>query len=194
MPRLTVRDVRPPYPVVTRSDDATEIADLLSARGASLSVHPPRAGIDAATPHAEVLATWRDVVDAEARALGQDTVDVVGMAPDAPGGAALRAKFLDEHRHREDEVRLFVHGSGLFCLRFDDAVFEVTCGPGDLLRVPAGQRHWFDAGERPDFVAVRWLGQPEGWVAEPTGDGIAAAIAATPDEPTSAHPADERAP
>ncbi|HGN2103582.1 TPA: acireductone dioxygenase, partial [Pseudomonas aeruginosa] len=34
-------------------------------------------------------------------------------------------------------------------------------------------RHWFDMGEHPHFVAVRLFNNPEGWVAQFTGDDIA---------------------
>ncbi len=36
---------------------------------------------------------------------GYQTVDVVSMVPDHPDKALFRQKFLEEHRHSEDEVR-----------------------------------------------------------------------------------------
>ena len=39
--------------------------------------------------------------------------------------------------------------------------------------MPAGTRHWFDMGEFPHFVAIRLFNNPEGWVANFTGDDIA---------------------
>ena len=77
----------------------------------------------------------------------------------------MRAKFLDEHRHGEDEVRFFVAGRGLFVLHIEEHVYAVLCERNDLISVPAGTRHWFDMGEHPHFVAVRLFNNPEGWVA-----------------------------
>lgn len=45
---------------------------------------------------------------------------------------------------------------------------------GDLIGVPDGTRHWFDMSEEPHFVAIRLFTNPAGWVAEFTGDEIAA--------------------
>ena len=39
--------------------------------------------------------------------------NVISIAPDNPKREELRGKFLDEHFHKEDEVRFFVAGSGL---------------------------------------------------------------------------------
>ena len=42
----------------------------------------------------------------------------------------------------------------------------------DLISVPAGT-HWFDMGSEPNFTAIRIFDNPEGWVAQFTGDAIA---------------------
>jgi 1,2-dihydroxy-3-keto-5-methylthiopentene dioxygenase len=56
--------------------------------------------------------------------------------PDHPEREAMRGKFLDEHYHKEDEVRFFVAGSGLFTLHVGDKVYEIQCDAGDLIAVP----------------------------------------------------------
>ena len=95
------------------------------------------------------------------------------MTPDHPDREPLRRKFLEEHTHAEDEVRFFVEGCGLFVLHIGSEVLSVLCERGDLMRVPAGTRHWFDMGSQPQFCAVRWFNNPEGWVAQYTGNSIA---------------------
>src|SRR5215469_16359174 len=85
----------------------------------------------------------------------------------------LRKKFLDEHTHDEDEVRFFVEGAGVFYLRAAGKVHMTLCERGDLISVPAGTRHWFDMGPAPHFTAIRLFTNPEGWVAQFTGDPIA---------------------
>lgn len=125
-------------------------------------------------------ASPADVLDAYARDIrrimaagGYKSVDVVRMQPDHPDRVALRQKFLAEHTHSDDEVRFFVEGSGAFYLRDTDRVGQLVCTRGDLISVPAGMTHWFDAGERPLFAAIRIFTSPEGWVASYTGDRIA---------------------
>ena len=104
---------------------------------------------------------------------GFRSVDVVSIAPDHPQREEMRAKFLDEHFHKEDEVRFFVAGSGLFTLHVDDRVYEVLCTQGDLIAVPDSTTHWFDMGPEPSFVAIRFFTQPDGWVGHFTGTDIA---------------------
>lgn len=127
----------------------------------------------------EILAAYHAPITELCREGGYPSVDVARLSPDPADPAwpakarAARQKFLEEHTHGEDEVRFFVHGAGVFYLRLGGRVFAVRCERGDLISVPAGTRHWFDMGERPDFCALRFFGTPEGWVASFTGDAIA---------------------
>ena len=49
----------------------------------------------------------------------------------------------------------------------------VLCERNDWFAVPAGTRHWFDMGPEPQFCALRFFANPDGWVANFTGDAIA---------------------
>ncbi|CAM5249777.1 acireductone dioxygenase (Fe(2+)-requiring) (Fragment) OS=Rhodanobacter lindaniclasticus OX=75310 GN=B1991_00580 PE=4 SV=1 [Rhodanobacter lindaniclasticus] len=71
-------------------------------------------------------------------------------------------------------MRFFVAGAGQFTLHVDGKVYDVLCEKGDLIGVPDGTRHWFDMSESPSFVAIRLFTNKEGWVANFTGDDIAA--------------------
>ncbi len=86
---------------------------------------------------------------------GYQSWDVISLRADNPQKEALRAKFLNEHTHGEDEVRFFVEGAGLFCLHIGDEVFQVLCEKNDLISVPAHTPHWFDMGSEPNFTAIR---------------------------------------
>ena len=121
----------------------------------------------------EVIAAYRADIERLQRAEGYQAVDVISLTPDHPDRAALRAKFLNEHTHSEDEVRFFVAGRGQFTLHIDAKVYEVLCMQGDLIGVPDGTRHWFDMSEAPYFVAIRLFTNKEGWVANFTGSDIA---------------------
>jgi 1,2-dihydroxy-3-keto-5-methylthiopentene dioxygenase len=119
------------------------------------------------------MAAYRGDIDRLVAENGFKTVDVVSIAPDNPNRETMRAKFLDEHYHKEDEVRFFVAGAGLFTLHVDGKVYEIRCEQGDLIGVPDGTKHWFDMGEAPYFIAIRFFTEPDGWVGYFTGTDIA---------------------
>ncbi len=121
----------------------------------------------------EVFAAYRADIDRLVAERGFKSVDVASIAPDNPNRAELRKKFLDEHFHKEDEVRFFVAGSGLFTLHVGDKVYEIECVKDDLIAVPDGVTHWFDMGDEPSFVAIRFFTEADGWVGHFTGTDIA---------------------
>lgn len=106
------------------------------------------------------------------------TVDVMRVLPNVPNAKDIRAKFLAEHTHDDDEVRFFVEGSGAFYIRSGDLVYRIVCTAGDLISVPKGTKHWADTSERPDMTVVRFFCNPNGWEARFTGDEIAKRIPA----------------
>lgn len=127
----------------------------------------------------QVLAAYRPEVDRICAQGGFRLVDVVRMKPDEtdpqwPDRAhAARTKFLSEHTHDEDEVRFFVEGAGCFYLHVGAKVYAVVCEAGDLLWVPRGTAHWFDMGDRPEFTAIRFFQEEDGWIGNFLPDSIA---------------------
>ena len=105
---------------------------------------------------------------------GYLTADVISINALTENYDAIRAKFLAEHTHSEDEIRFFVEGQGYFWFNWEGApVFHVLCQKGDLISVPAGTKHWFDAGVSHPFVkAIRIFIDQSGWIPEYTGSGI----------------------
>ncbi len=130
---------------------------------------------------AAVLAAYATSVKRVQADGGYGTVDVLRLAKGTPNTAPMRAKFLDEHIHTEDEVRFFVEGSGAFYLHLSGKVYQAICVRGDLISVPAGTPHWFDMGPDPEFTAVRWFNNQEGWVPQYSGIAIAAQFPSTSD-------------
>jgi 1,2-dihydroxy-3-keto-5-methylthiopentene dioxygenase len=165
-------DDAPEKPIVDTSDSA-QIANELSKIG----VRFERWAADAELPHGAdqetVVAAYKSSIDKLKEECGYTAVDVIRLEKGTPNTEPLRAKFLDEHRHAEDEVRFFVEGRGAFYLHVDGRVYQTICVKGDLIGVPAGTKHWFDMGPDPEFTAVRLFINPEGWVAQFTGDTIA---------------------
>jgi 1,2-dihydroxy-3-keto-5-methylthiopentene dioxygenase len=105
---------------------------------------------------------------------GYQTADVISINSLTTNYDQIRTKFLAEHIHDEDEIRFFVDGQGLFWFHLEDApVFNVLCQRGDLISVPAGTKHWFDAGPENPFVkAIRIFTDMSGWTPHYTQSGI----------------------
>ncbi|CAO3421040.1 1,2-dihydroxy-3-keto-5-methylthiopentene dioxygenase [Azospirillum doebereinerae] len=174
MPHLTVyREHDSVRPELTTGDPAV-LAGHLAMAGILLERWTAEPALPADADTDAVLSAYTASIQRLQRVRGYQSVDVVRIPPGKPDAQALRAKFLDEHTHTEDEARFFVEGSGAFYLHMDGRVFRIVCGAGDLLSVPAGIRHWFDMGPEPHFTAIRFFTRPDGWVAEPTGDPISA--------------------
>ena len=163
----------PPLPELVTSDPAT-IAQHLGEHGIRFQRWPARQQLPAGADQEQILAAYAAEVARVQAGGAYPTVDAIRMTPDHPERTALRQKFLAEHTHSEDEVRFFVEGRGLFCLHIGEAVLQMLCEAGDWIAVPAGTTHWFDMGPEPCFCALRFFDNPEGWVAQFTGDPIAA--------------------
>ena len=156
-------------------ESPAEIARLLKEQGVRYERWPTRALPAEATGN-DILEAYADEVAHLKEESGFVTADVVSLTPDNPDKEAFRQKFLDEHVHSEDEVRFFVHGQGLFYLHLGEKVYAIMCRQCDLISVPNGTRHWFDMGPDPDFTCIRLFTNPEGWVAQFTGEDIASRL------------------
>ncbi|GGQ26876.1 hypothetical protein GCM10010266_57640 [Streptomyces griseomycini] len=117
-------------------------------------------------PGVHVLDAWcgsgTSAIPAAEQAGPHGVIDAAGLAESSL-----------ERRRAEDEVRFFAHGTGCFSLHPDGRVHAVVCEAGDPLSVPAGTRHWFDMGPRPEFAVIRFFEKEDGWVGDFTGDPIA---------------------
>jgi 1,2-dihydroxy-3-keto-5-methylthiopentene dioxygenase len=156
-----------------QSRDPQQIAQQLQQIGVRFEQWQPSAPVKAGDSQDAILAAYRADVDRIVAGNGFKTVDVISIDRDNPNKTALREKFLSEHIHTEDEVRFFVDGCGLFYLHVGDKVYGVLCEKGDYLSVPANTTHWFDLGPEPQLAAIRFFNNPEGWVAQYSGNPIA---------------------
>ena len=173
MSRLRIfAEDRPDTPLSVAHDHA-DIAATLKTIGVDFEQWQAAQPIQPGDAPETIIAAYQHDIDRINAERGFTTIDVVSIAPDNPNRDTMRAKFLDEHYHVEDEVRFFVAGSGLFSLHVDGKVYEVLCEAGDLISVPDKTTHWFDMGPAPSFVAIRFFQQPDGWVGHFTGTDIA---------------------
>ena len=173
MSRLRIfNDTAPDAPLFD-SRDGEVIAAELNKIGVTFERWQAKHPVTPGASQEEVFAAYREDIDRLVAEHGFKSVDVASIAPDNPARAEIRKKFLDEHYHKEDEVRFFVAGSGLFTLHVGDKVYEVLCEKGDLIVVPDSATHWFDMGPAPRFVAIRFFTEADGWVGHFTGSDIA---------------------
>ncbi|MDE2320223.1 MAG: acireductone dioxygenase [Rhodospirillales bacterium] len=168
---LVYEDISPAKPIFD-SMDAAEISVELQKIEVKFQRWEGGGDLLDAAPAADILNTYRPYLDSLMGETGAGSADVVKLTPDHPQAAALREKFLAEHTHTEPEIRFFVSGSGHFVLHEGGRVYDVLCEKDDLIFVPAGIKHWFDAGPRPNFTALRVFTDTSGWVAHFTGDNI----------------------
>ena len=173
MSRLRIFAENAPATPLTSTSDHAEMARQLAAIGVGFEQWQATQPISPGDPPETIMAAYQGDIDRLVAERGFKSIDVVSIAPDNPNREEMRRKFLDEHFHKEDEVRFFVAGSGLFTLHVADKVYEIRCEQGDLIAVPDGTTHWFDMGPEPSFVAIRFFTEADGWVGHFTGTDIA---------------------
>jgi 1,2-dihydroxy-3-keto-5-methylthiopentene dioxygenase len=171
MSLLTVRDAATGA-LELRTEDAAEIAAALAAVGVRFE-RWPRAALPEGASADAVLAAYKPRLDAFMGETGAGTADVIKLDPSHPQKDAMRAKFLSEHTHTEDEVRFFHEGAGNFVLHLNGRVYDAHCTAGDLISVPAHTTHWFDAGTEPSFTVLRVFTDTTGWTPHYTGSDMA---------------------
>jgi 1,2-dihydroxy-3-keto-5-methylthiopentene dioxygenase len=159
--------------LINHTENAAEISELLNQAGIVFKRWPAKHAIQADMTSEQILAIYKEEIDNFVEEGGYLSVDSISMHPQHPDKIALREKFLSEHTHSEDEIRFFVKGQGLFILHIADKVYAVLCCQNDLISVPAGVPHWFDMSANPEFTAIRFFNNTEGWVAKYTGSDIA---------------------
>lgn len=170
---LRVFDDRDPAAPILETSDGERIAAELANAGVHFERWAADAQLAPGADQAAVVAAYRSSIDRLMAAGGYQSVDVIRLERGTPNTEPMRKKFLDEHRHSEDEVRFFVEGRGAFYLHVGEKIYQTICVKGDLISVPAGTKHWFDMGADPEFTAIRLFVNPDGWVAQFTGDAIA---------------------
>ncbi len=173
MSAITVFQENDPSAVLFHSMDGDEISRVLGEVGIRFERWMIDCPITPEMTHEEVLQAYDQEINKLVSEEGYQTVDIAAITPDNPQKDEFRQKFLQEHTHSEDEVRFFVAGEGMFYLHIEDKVYMIHCCKDDLLSVPDQTKHWFDMGPEPHFTAIRFFNNPQGWVADFTGDDIA---------------------
>jgi len=172
MSRLTVYPENAPGAPTLRSEDPDVIREALAAIGVRFERWDFPMELQPEDSAETILAAFKPHLDALIGEGVAGSADVMKLNGATDAYPAIRQKFIDEHIHTEDEVRFFVHGAGNFVLHTDGRVFDAHCTAGDLISVPAGIKHWFDAGTQPFFTVLRVFTDTSGWTPHYTGEKI----------------------
>ena len=156
----------------TTLTDPRDVAAFLEGRGIEYQKWTPNRELPPGASAEEVLAAYREQVDALKERGGYVTADVIDVTADTPNLDMMLAKFSREHWHDEDEVRFIIEGRGLFHIHAPDGVFVLEVGEGDLIRVPRGTQHWFDLCAEKRIRAIRLFQDPSGWTPHYTDSGV----------------------
>jgi 1,2-dihydroxy-3-keto-5-methylthiopentene dioxygenase len=155
-------------------DSPKEIKQFLNAHGIFFDQWSCDVVFSETATGEEILAAYEKELTPFMQNGGYQTADVITINHLTENYDAIRAKFLAEHQHSEDEIRFFVDGKGIFWFHLETGeIFNLLCERGDLISVPAGTKHWFDAGETNPFVkAIRIFIDFSGWVPHYTDSNI----------------------
>ncbi|AEA44105.1 1,2-dihydroxy-3-keto-5-methylthiopentene dioxygenase [Fluviicola taffensis] len=154
--------------------DVSEIRHFLNTRGIFFDQWQADVVFEDSANQEEILKAYESSLTPFMNSGGYQTADVITINKLTENYEAIRNKFLAEHTHSEDEIRFFVDGEGLFWFNLEnEPVFNLLCEKGDLISVPEGTKHWFDAGETNPFVkAIRIFIDMSGWIPDYTGSGL----------------------
>jgi 1,2-dihydroxy-3-keto-5-methylthiopentene dioxygenase len=156
-----------------RIDDARAIAAYVAESGLSYERWDAGTRTAPGADSAAVLQAYAPEIERLKKSGGYVTADVIDVFPNTPGLDAMLAKFNREHSHSEDEVRFILEGAGIFFIRpAQGPVYAVQVEAGDLLRVPAGTRHWFELCAERRIRAIRLFVDPSGWTPQYYDDGV----------------------
>jgi 1,2-dihydroxy-3-keto-5-methylthiopentene dioxygenase len=160
-------------PTQTTIHDPQEIKTFMNERGIIFEQWETSIPLKDTDSQEIILKAYEHELGPYMKKHGYINADVINVHKNTPNIEAIRAKFLSEHTHSEDEVRFFVEGEGQFFFHLGDRheVFKLLCQKGDFISVPKGVTHWFDLAPKYHVKAIRVFQTTDGWVANYTNSG-----------------------
>ncbi|MBA2405740.1 MAG: cupin [Bdellovibrionales bacterium] len=160
-------------PIRKEIKDPKEIKSFMNERGIIFEQWQAATALNDSDSQETILKAYEHELGPYMKKNGYLNADVINVHKDTPNIEAIRAKFLSEHTHAEDEVRFFVDGEGYFFFHLANTseVFKLLCEKGDFISVPKGYTHWFDLAPKYHVKAIRVFQTVEGWVANYTQSG-----------------------
>jgi 1,2-dihydroxy-3-keto-5-methylthiopentene dioxygenase len=96
------------------------------------------------------------------------TEDIIGLTPQTPNLGGILKQFRAEHHHTDDEVRVILHGEGIFGIipsAGKGEPFEVSLTQCDWIVIPENTRHYFYLTEENTVIALRVFKDNPQWEA-----------------------------
>lgn len=156
-----------------RFSERTDVKDYLAGIGIDYDTWPLH-DLSETADSGTILQIYASEIEDAMQKGGYQNVDMVNVHSQTPGLDEMLAKFNREHWHDEDEVRFIVAGRGVFYIHPDgEDVVVIEVGPGDMIRVPRGTRHWFNLCETREMKAIRFFQDKSGWQPNYTGSAVA---------------------
>ena len=155
MSSLTVyHQSSPEYPnkLLTHAED---IASTLAAVGVQFSQVPVQQPVIAGAASEELMAASRVQIDQLMAAHGYASAEVLSLCDERGEGSELARSMRQEQACQPAHLLYYLAGRGLLALHSGEYVYSMVCEKGDLVGLPAGIAHWFDAGEHPRFAVLR---------------------------------------
>jgi 1,2-dihydroxy-3-keto-5-methylthiopentene dioxygenase len=155
MSSLTVyHQSSPEYPnkLLTHAEDITS---TLAAVGVQFSQVPVQQPVTAGTASDELMAASRVQIDQLMSAHGYASAEILSLCDERGEGSELARALRQEQTCQPAHLHYYLAGRGLLALHIGEYIYSMLCEKGDLLVLPAGVAHWFDAGEHPRFALLR---------------------------------------
>jgi len=181
MSSLTVyHQSSPEYPnkLLTHIED---IVSTLAAVGVQFSRVPVEQPVTAGTADYELMGACRVQIAQLMVAHGYPSAEVLSLCDERGDGSELARALRQEQTCKPAHLHYYLAGRGLLALHIGEYVYSVLGEKGDLLLLPAGTAHWFDAGEHPRFAVLRLFASPQVPVFTPVASDFAAAFAGLDD-------------
>ena len=147
-----------PNKLLTHAED---IASTLAVIGVQFSQIPVQQPVTAGTARDEVLAASRVQVDQLMSAHGYAGAEVLSLCDERGEGSELARGLRQEQVCQPAHLHYYLAGRGLLALHSGEYVYSLLCEKNDLVALPAGVAHWFDAGEHPRFAMLRLFDQAQ---------------------------------
>lgn len=167
-----------PNKLLTHVED---IASTLAAVGVQFSQIPVQQPVTAGIASDELIASNRLQIDQLMSAHGYASVEVLSLCDERGEGSELVRRLRHEQVCQSPYLHYCLAGRGLLALHIGEYVYSLLCEKNDLVLVPTGIAHWFDAGEHPRFAVLRLFDSPQVPVFDRVEGGFATAFAGLDD-------------
>lgn len=140
---------------------AEDIASTLAAVGVQFTQVPVQQPVIAGTESAELRAACAGQIDQLMTVYGYASAEILSLCDERGEGSELARALRQEQACQSAHLHYCLAGRGLLVLHIGEYVYALQYEKGDLVLLPAGTAHWFDAGEHPRFAVLRLFDSPQ---------------------------------